>query len=57
MMKRNLTNFSLTYEDETWTVQGYIMNLTDETYVASARLQQVLYGNPQTYGIRAKYNF
>ncbi len=55
--ERTITNFSLTYEDESWTVQAYVMNLTDETYVASARLQQVLYGNPQTYGIRAKYNF
>jgi iron complex outermembrane receptor protein len=55
--ERKLTNVSLTYEDESWTVQAYINNLTDETYVASARLQQVLYGNPQTYGSRAKYNF
>jgi len=55
--KRDLTTFSLTFENENWEVQGYIFNLTDEVYVASARLQQVLYGNPRTYGIRAKYNF
>ena len=55
--ERKITNFSLTYENENWEVQGYIFNLTDEVYIASARLQQVLYGNPQTYGVRAKYNF
>ena len=55
--ERKLTNISLTYEDENWTVQAYINNLTDELYVASARLQQVLYGNPRTYGVRAKYSF
>ena len=55
--KRNITNFSLTFENDNWTVQGYIMNFTDEVYIASARQAQVLYGNPRTYGIRAKYNF
>ena len=55
--KRNLTNFSLTFENENWNVQAYVFNLTDEVYVNSARLQQVLYGNPVTYGLRAKYNF
>tara|TARA_R110000824_G_scaffold52692_3_gene146038 strand:- start:12311 stop:14851 length:2541 start_codon:yes stop_codon:yes gene_type:complete len=55
--ERKLTNVSVTYENENWTVQAYINNFTDEVYVASARLQQVLYGNPRTYGVRAKYNF
>ncbi len=55
--ERSILNFSLTYEDDSWTVQGYIMNLTDELYIASARQAQVLYGNPMTYGVRAKYNF
>jgi iron complex outermembrane receptor protein len=55
--ERDLTNFSLTFENENWNVQAYVFNLTDEVYVNSARLQQVLYGNPMTYGLRAKYNF
>jgi len=55
--ERSILNFSLTYENDNWTVQGYVYNLTDELYIASARQAQVLYGNPQTYGVRAKYNF
>lgn len=55
--ERTLTNFSLTFENENWTVQGYINNLTDEVYVSSARAQVVGYGDPTTYGLRAKYNF
>ncbi len=55
--KRTLTNFSLTFENENWTVQAYINNLTDEVYIASARQALVGYGDPQTYGVRAKYNF
>jgi len=55
--ERELVNFSLTFENENWTVQAYVRNLNDEIYVASARAQVVGYGDPRTYGIRAKYNF
>jgi len=55
--ERNITNFSLTFENENWTVQAYVNNLTDETYIAAARQALVSYGDPRTYGIRAKYNF
>ncbi|MDG2090277.1 MAG: TonB-dependent receptor [Gammaproteobacteria bacterium] len=55
--ERSLTNFSLTFENENWTVQAYVRNLADEVYIASARAQVVGYGDPRTYGIRAKYNF
>ena len=55
--ERSLTNFSITFENENWQVQGYIMNLTDDVYIASARQAQVLYGNPRTYGVRAKFSF
>jgi len=55
--ERKLTNFYLTYENENWTAQAYINNLTDEVYINSARAQVVGYGDPQTYGLRVKYNF
>ncbi len=55
--ERDITDFTLAYDKDDWTVQLYIRNLTDETYIASARDGWIGYGAPQTYGLRARLNF
>ena len=55
--ERDITDFTLAYDKDDWTVQLYVRNLTDETYIASARDGWIGYGAPQTYGLRARLNF
>ena len=54
---RNLTDFTLSYDKNDWSVQLYIRNLTDDVYIASARAGWIGYGAPRTYGMRARMNF
>jgi len=54
---RNLTNLTVNYEQNDWTVQFYIRNLTDDVYIASARAGWIGYGAPRTYGVSARMNF
>ncbi len=61
--ERELTNVSLTYAQGDWTVQGFVNNVTDETYIAAIGTgggltnDSVVYGNPMTYGLRVRRTF
>lgn len=46
---RNLTNFSITYDREDWTVQAYVNNLSDDVYIVTAREHMVGYGDPRLW--------
>ena len=54
---RDLTDFTLAYDKNDWTLQFYIRNLTDDVYIASARAGWIGYGAPRTYGVRARMTF
>ncbi len=54
---RSITNFTLAYDKDDWSVQFYIRNLTEDVYIASARGGWIGYGAPRTYGVRARMNF
>ena len=54
---RNLTDFTLDFDKDDWTLQLYIRNLTDNVYITSARDGWIGYGAPRTYGLRARMNF
>jgi iron complex outermembrane receptor protein len=54
---RNITDFTLAYDKDDWSVQFYIRNLTEDVYIASARAGWIGYGAPRTYGVRARMNF
>lgn len=55
--ERGITDFTLDYDRDDWTVQFYVRNLTEDTYIASARAGWIGYGAPRTYGVRARLNF
>ncbi len=55
--ERGITNLTVDYDRDDWTVQFYIRNLTEDTYIASARDGWIGYGAPRTYGVRARLNF
>ncbi len=55
--ERGITDFTLAYDRDDWTVQLYVRNLTEDTYIASARDGWIGYGAPRTYGVRARLNF
>ena len=55
--ERSITDFTLAYDKNDWTVQFYVRNLTEDTYIASARDGWIGYGAPRTYGVRARMNF
>ena len=54
-------NASLTYIRNDWLVQAYCNNCSDKTYIASvqsdAAWNNVLYGNPRSYGMRVRRDF
>jgi len=58
---RNLLNASVTYTQDAWFVQAYCNNCSDKTYIASVQSDQawnnVLYGNPRSFGVRLRRNF
>jgi hypothetical protein len=57
--ERDLTNVSITYEKEAWTLQAYCNNGSDEVYISSVGLggATVLYGSPKTAGVRFNARF
>jgi iron complex outermembrane receptor protein len=57
---RDLWNFSLTYEMQTWDIQAFCNNCSDETYIAAVEGgngNRVIYGNPVSAGIRFHKRF
>jgi iron complex outermembrane receptor protein len=57
--ERDLLNLNLTYERDDWTVQLFGTNISDEVFIEgqSNNGQAVLYGDPETWGIRARMDF
>lgn len=57
--ERDLTHVSLTYEAESWSLQAYCNNCSDEVYVSSVGLggNTVVYGDPRTAGLRFNVRF
>ena len=59
-----ITDVRLIYQvGETWRFEGFVNNVTDETYIA-AQMQNAssadggyIYGAPRVYGVRASYSF
>ena len=57
---RELTNFSLSYETETWEAQVYCNNCSNEYYVAAVEGgtgNRVIYGDPRSVGVRFHKRF
>ena len=57
---RDLTNFSLSYETETWELQAYCNNCSNEYYIAAVEGgtgNRVIYGDPQSIGLRFHKRF
>src|SRR5262249_11324813 len=58
--KRDLVNLSLTYEAETWELQAYCNNCTDEHYIAAVEGVTgtgVIHGDPEPIGLRFHKKF
>ena len=53
---RDTTDVSLTYVKDAWTIQAFMNNVTDETYIQNAGTT-VIYGDPVTSGLRVKMTF
>ncbi len=57
---RDLVNASLTYERDTWDVQIYCNNCSDEHYIAAVEGgtgNRVVYGDPESVGVRFHKRF
>ena len=57
---RDLVNVSLTYESESWELQAYCNNCTDEHYIAAVEGgtgNRVIYGDPESIGLRFHKRF
>ena len=57
---RDLLNVSLEYELDTWNVQLFCNNCSDQTYIAAVEGgtgNRLIYGNPQSVGIRFHKRF
>lgn len=55
---RTLLNGSLTWEHSQWSVQGYVTNLTNETYVVADNTNDSdaqIYGAPRQYGVQVTW--
>jgi outer membrane receptor protein involved in Fe transport len=62
MRARTLVSATLTWQSEgPWLIEAYGKNLTDKLYVqainSSATTDNVIYGDPRTFGVRASYQF
>jgi hypothetical protein len=58
--QRDLVNLSLTYEAETWELQAYCNNCTDQHYIAAVEGvtgNRVIYGDPESIGLRFHKRF
>lgn len=54
---RSLLNASVSYSNETWMLELYGRNLTDEEYVSGQFDTTEFYGAPREYGLRLGMNF
>lgn len=57
--ERDVLNFSLSYQRDSWDLQFFANNVSDELYIEghSNGGGAVLYGDPQTVGVRARMQF
>jgi iron complex outermembrane receptor protein len=57
--ERDILNFSLSYQRDSWDLQFFANNVSDELYIEghSNGGGAVLYGDPQTVGVRARMQF
>ncbi len=58
--ERNLRNLSLTYEAESWDLQMYCNNCSDQHYIAAVEGgtgNRVIYGDPESVGLRFHKRF
>ena len=60
---RSLWDARLTWEQGNWAVEAFMTNISDKTYIASqipnstSATGGIVYGAPQQYGARVKFNF
>ena len=54
---RSILNGSLTYEQGTWRVRGFVDNLTNERYVTGTFFENEFYGAPRTAGVELSRRF
>jgi iron complex outermembrane receptor protein len=57
LASRGLLSGQLTYKRESWSLQLYGTNLSDEEYVAGQLGNSEFYGAPREYGLRANFSF
>ena len=55
--KRDIANFSLTFDREDWNVQFFVNNFSDELFIEGSDGGSVIYGDPRTVGFRARRAF
>jgi iron complex outermembrane receptor protein len=53
---RDVLNFSLTYNRDSWDIQLFATNVTDELYIEGSGIG-VMYGDPRVVGLRARMDF
>ena len=54
---RSILNGSLTYEQGTWRVRGFVDNLTNQRYVTGTFFENEFYGAPRTAGVELSRRF
>jgi iron complex outermembrane receptor protein len=54
---RDLVNVSITYVKDDWNVQLFGTNVTDDLYIEGVTGSNVLYSDPQVWGVRARMDF
>jgi iron complex outermembrane receptor protein len=54
---RSILSGSLTYEQGTWRVRGFVENLTNERYVTGLFFENEFYGAPRTAGVELSRRF
>jgi iron complex outermembrane receptor protein len=57
MNARNLYGANLNLEAGSWNLQGYVTNLTNETYVSAYNGNFEYYGNPRQFGVMVDRKF
>jgi iron complex outermembrane receptor protein len=55
--ERDLINVNLTYVKDDWTVQLFGTNVSDEIFIEGAEGNNVLYGDPEQWGVRVRMDF
>jgi iron complex outermembrane receptor protein len=54
---RNLVNLLLSYKTDNWTVSGYALNATDQTYIAAVNSGLRYAGAPRQFGVNVTRTF